>query len=142
MLGSAQRQTAQFHLTIRILHSVNSWLSFKWTAKRMMVGRKKQTKNKFIFCFIACFTSYHQTLQSIQGQACLRCINHDKVVGLCSEVLMRLSYFIHIGFDKSFRLTWESNPGPSNRGSSTLPLDQNPNYVSLLILRLASLIVQ
>ena len=29
-----------------------------------------------------------------------KCINHDIVVGLCSELLMRLSYYIHLGFDK------------------------------------------
>ena len=29
------------------------------------------------FCLNACFTSNHQTLQSIQGQTCHECINHD-----------------------------------------------------------------
>ena len=30
---------------------------------------------------------------------------------------MRVPY-IHLGFGKSFRLTWDSNPGPSNRESN------------------------
>ena len=38
---------------------------------------------------------------------------------------MRLYYNIHIGFGDSDRHQWESNPGPSDRESSTLPLDAN-----------------
>ena len=37
-------------------------------------------------------------------------IDHDMVVGLCSKLIMRLSYYTHLGFGKSFPLTWESNP--------------------------------
>ena len=53
------------------------------------------------FCPKACFTSDHQTLPSILGQTCHECINHDTVVGLCSELLMRLSYYIHRSYGKN-----------------------------------------
>ena len=51
------------------------------------------------------------------------------VVGLFTELLMRFSYYIHLRFGKSFRLTWESNPGLSARDMPTLPLDQGANFI-------------
>ena len=46
-------------------------------------------------------------LQSVlEGQISHGCINHDIFVALFSELLMRFSYFIHLGFGKkNFRLT-------------------------------------
>ena len=81
-------------------------------------------------CLNACFTSDHHILQSIQGQTYYGCMNHDNVVGLCSEVLMRLSNFTHLGFGKVFWLIWDSNPGPSSRESSTLPFDQSVKSIN------------
>ena len=66
------------------------------------------TEIKMKICLNACFCSDHQTLQSIQGQTSHGCLNHDTVVGLYSELLMRLSYYIYLGFGKTFRLMWES----------------------------------
>ena len=39
-------------------------------------------------------------VQSIQGQAFQRCVNHDMVVGHCSKLLMRLSNCIHLWIGK------------------------------------------
>ena len=63
-------------------------------------------------------------VQPIQGQTSHECINHNIVVGLCSELFMRLSYYIHLRFSgkllaqmgiepRSFRL-WDvySTPRP------------------------------
>ena len=56
-------------------------------------------------------------LQSIRGQTC-----HDKVVGLCSELIIMLYYNVYLGFDKTnFRLTWESNPGLSQESRLLYP---------------------
>ena len=55
----------------------------------------------YIFVLIVCFTSdHHAFVQSIQGQTFHGCINHDKVVGLCYELQMTLSYHSHLGFGK------------------------------------------
>ena len=51
--------------------------------------------------------------------------NHARVVGLFSELLMKLFYCIHLGFGKSFRRTWESNPGPSDPWPKRQLIDQN-----------------
>ena len=59
--------------------------------------------------------------QYIQGQTCHGCI---VIVGLCSMLLMRLCYYIYLGFGKQNRLTWESNMGTSDEESS---LDQSAN---------------
>ena len=40
--------------------------------------------------------------QSTQGQICNGCINHDTVVDLCYELIMGLSYYIYLRFDKKF----------------------------------------
>ena len=69
----------------------------------MMVRRKTTNKKKFlcvgiIFCWII-FTSYHQTFCSLfkVRRHVIGCINYDIVAGLCSELLMSLSYYIHLG---------------------------------------------
>ena len=68
-------------------------------------------------------------LQSMQGPTSQGCINRNIIVGICSELLVRLPYFIHLGFGNFLWLTWESNLGPSDReSSSTLPLDQSANF--------------
>ena len=88
-------------------------------------------------CLNACFTSDHHNLQSIQSrQTChTRWINHDIVIDLCFELLMRLSIYIFLGFGKIKQLTWESNLGPSDRELSTLPLDQSANVVLLIFIK-------
>ena len=57
------------------------------------------------------------------------CINHDIVVGPCSELLMRLFYYIHLICGKINCLTWRSNHGPSDCEPSTVPLDQKANFI-------------
>ena len=73
------------------------------------------------------FTSDHQTFYSLfkVRQYAMGCINHDIVIGLCSELLMRLSYYNHPGYGKKIGLTWGSNRGPSDCEPSTIPLDQS-----------------
>ena len=53
-----------------------------------------------LFCSNACFTSDHlDILQSVQGEIC-----HDKVVGFCSELLMRLWSIKNTEKGSAFRL--------------------------------------
>ena len=48
------------------------------------------------FVWMSVFTSDHQPfLQSIPDQTHHGCINHDIVVGLCYELLISLSHYIH-----------------------------------------------
>ena len=56
-----------------------------------------------IFCLIV-FTSDHQTFSSsFKGRwHVIGSINHNIVMGLCSELLMRLSYYIDPGYGKTF----------------------------------------
>ena len=62
-----------------------------------------------VFSLNACFhVQPSDFMKSIQGQTCHGCINHDVVVGLCSELLMWLYFYIHLGFSKSFWITWIS----------------------------------
>ena len=74
------------------------------------------------------FTSNHQTFCSlrVQGQTCYGCINHDKVIGLCSDLLM-----LHLPSIRktSFRLSQESNPG-----HLVFFLWMDPIFSSLLLL--------
>ena len=50
-----------------------------------------------LICLCSCFTSDHHTfVQSIQCQTCHKFINHDILVGLCSDLLMRLSCYTHL----------------------------------------------
>ena len=39
-------------------------------------------------------------LQTIQGQTCHGCINHDVVEDLSSDLFMKLSYYIHRAYGK------------------------------------------
>ena len=58
-------------------------------------------------------------LPSIQGQTYHGCVKHDiLVVGLWSKLLVRLLYYIHLGFGKTL-----SSHGESNQGSS------DPSYL-------------
>ena len=65
-------------------------------------------KIKFIFWMLVSRPTI-RLLQSIQGQTCHEGINHD-IVGLCFEVLMRLSYYIHLGFGKKLSPYWVIEP--------------------------------
>ena len=54
-----------------------------------------------LFCLIV-FTSDYQTfcnLFKVRGHF-IGCINHDIVIGLCSELLVGLIYYIHPGYGK------------------------------------------
>ena len=64
---------------------------------------------------------------SLRSDGSIRCINHDIVIGLCSELLMKLSCYILPGFGKKFLVSmiWGSNLAPPERKSSTLPLDHS-----------------
>ena len=62
---------------------------------------KVKHKEKLGFCLIA-FTSDHHTFSSlfkVRWHA-IGCVTHDIVVGLYSELFMRLSYYIHQGYGK------------------------------------------
>ena len=67
-------------------------------------------------------------LKYFQGQTCHGCINHDIIVGLWFELLMRLSYYIHLWFGKKLSSYVGIEPGPNERESSTLPLDLSGNF--------------
>ena len=78
----------------------------------------------------------HATYFSLKSRKCnmihvIEWIDHDIVVGLCSEVPIRLSYYIHMV--KSFCFTWGSNWGPSHYKPSTLPLDQILSYFRAIL---------
>ena len=77
-------------------------------------GSDYKIKNDDIWSIISSFVSRLtiRLLQSIKEPTFREGINHDIVRGLCSEQLMKLSYYIHLGFVRSFRLVWESNLGP------------------------------
>ena len=59
-----------------------------------------EKENPEVFVWMLVSRPSIRLLQPIQGQTCHGCINYDKVVGLCSELLIRLSYYIHLGFCK------------------------------------------
>ena len=52
------------------------------------------------FFYLIIFASSHQALFSLfkDRRLVIRCLNHDIAVGLCSELIMRLSYHIHLGY--------------------------------------------
>ena len=47
--------------------------------------------------------SDHRTFESIQDLTCHGFINHDIVVGFCSEQLMRLAYYNHLGSSGDYK---------------------------------------
>ena len=59
---------------------------------------------KYIFSLFNFFMSDHHTSCSLfkVRRQLIGCINHDIEVVLCSELLMRLSYYIHIGYNNFF----------------------------------------
>ena len=86
-----------------------------------------------MLCVLIVFTSDHQTFCNLFKARwhVIECTNHDIVVGLFSELLMRLSKDIYLGYGKKLHFTWGSNRGPSDCEPSTLPLDHNTNSTSL-----------
>ena len=103
----------------------------------------KTTRYHYHFLFECLFhVRPSDFMQSIQDQTCHRCINHDILVSLCSKMLMKLSYFIHLGFGESFCLLWESNLGLlSDCVSLTLPLYQSTNSFIFLVIIIIILVV-
>ena len=84
------------------------------------------------------FTSDHQTFCGLfeSQTACHQCINHDIVIGLCSELVMRLFYYIHPGYGKKIGLTWvllnvSRQLYPWTRA---LTLTANVDFIMLLII--------
>ena len=71
----------------------------------------------------------HETLQSTQGQTCHGSINHDIIVGPCSEFPMRLSYYIHRAHRKKFSTL--ANIELSIVSCLPKPLDQGSNLLLL-----------
>ena len=55
-------------------------------------------------------------------------INHDIIIGLCSKLLIWLSYYSHPGYGKKLSLIG-SNPSCPEREPSTLLLGQSANSV-------------
>ena len=69
--------------------------------------------------YTICLFVFHLTirlLQSIQGQTCHGCINNDIVIGVGSELLMRLFYYIHLGFGAKFLTYLGIEPWPARIG--------------------------
>ena len=62
------------------------------------------------YCYNVCFTSDYQTFCSL-FKTCHGCLNHDIVVGLCYDLVMRLSYYIHLGFGKKLSCDVGIEPG-------------------------------
>ena len=87
--------------------------------------------------------SDHQTFCSLfkVRRHVIGCINHDIVVGLCSDLLIRSSYYIHLRYVKSFCLTQGSNRGPSDCEPFTLPLDQSTSSLKTLLLELSQVLL-
>ena len=63
--------------------------------------------------------------QSTQGQTCHKCKIHDIVAGLCSELILKLIYNVHLVFGKNLSTRREPNQGLSACELSTLYLDQS-----------------
>ena len=63
-------------------------------------------------CLNACFTSDHHTFCSLYKvrRNVIRCFNHDIAVGLCSELLMRFSYYINLWFSKKLLVHMGNEP--------------------------------
>ena len=64
------------------------------------VNTKKHQES--LFCS-SVFSSGHQTVFAVYFKVRLHvigCINHDIEVGLCSELLIRFFYYIHLGYGK------------------------------------------
>ena len=79
-------------------------------------------------CLNTCFTFDHQTfLQSVPGQTCHGCVNHDIVIGLCSKLLMWLSYH-NLRFGKKLLAHIGIEPWSFRLRLSSLPLDQSSYY--------------
>ena len=65
-----------------------------------------------------------------QGQTCLRRLNHDIAVGLCSKLLKRLAYYIHWGYVRYiFGSHGNGSRSPSECKLLTLTLDQGANSI-------------
>ena len=62
-------------------------------------------------CYFSCPTT--KLLQSIQGEACHGCLNHDIVVGLYSKLLKRLSFYTYQAYGKKFLTLGGIKPGTS-----------------------------
>ena len=75
-------------------------------------------------------------LHSIQGQTCHGCINYDILVGLLSELLMRLSYYIHWAYGKKFSTlaSIELRTGLSIKSPLLQPLDQGSHPLNFCVL--------
>ena len=89
------------------------------TAKPGRATNPKLVKLKSFFVLFELFVLFSsptiRRMQSIQGQTCHGCINHDMVVGLfLSSCLWGYPNTSIYNFGKSFRLTWELSPGPSD----------------------------
>ena len=74
----------------------------------------KLFKTHCMFCSNVLFSRPPiRLLQSILGQTCQGCMNHDMLVDLCSELIMRLSYYIRRAYGKKFLTLEEIKPRTS-----------------------------
>ena len=85
----------------------------------------------FVMFYFECFyvrPSYFLQFFKVRRHA-IGCINNDIAVGLCSELFMMTSNYIHIyiGYGKKLHHTWGSNRSPSDYEPSFIPLDQSIN---------------
>ena len=65
-------------------------------AKTVLLWYSKLSQNNFSFLEFLFNVRPSDFVRSILDQTCPGCIYH--VVGLCFKLLMRLSYYIHLGF--------------------------------------------
>ena len=90
--------------SLNFLHSIFWWYTYTWVCKHYIfstqhiTGFKPITFRTWVFCL------YHLTneVQGHEGKYINWRINHDMVVGPCSKLLIRLSYYIHLGYGKKY----------------------------------------
>ena len=65
--------------------------------------QKKAVASKGCYCFDCFYVRPSDFLKVYLGQtAPIGCINHDRVVAFCSELRMRLDYYLLLGYGNFF----------------------------------------
>ena len=81
----------------------------------------------FVLIFFTSDKTYFCSLFKVRRHV-LECMNNEIVVGLCSEPLMRLSYYIHLGYCKKLSYHMGIEPRSADCEVSIQPLDQSANF--------------
>ena len=108
---SIQTKKCKKHSKTEKSWKIKNWkLKIDETAKITVLGKSGLCKvintvstTGLSFCLIV-FMFDHHTFCSLSRvrRHIIGCINHDIVVCLCSELHIRLSYYIHLGYGKKF----------------------------------------